>query len=87
MKDEIKEIDKKSKEIKSKIEEIMRTNGITKYESNDKTLMITLGEDGTTDKVDSDELFLKYPEIYRELVKEVPRKGALRITIRDRNNE
>lgn len=80
-----KTIDKKQKEYKSKIEEVMRTNGITKYESNDKTLMITLGEDSTTETVDKDKLFLKYPDVYRdeEIVKESKRKGSLRITIKE----
>ena len=80
-----KEIDKQQKEYKSKIEEVMRENGITKYESNDKTLMITLGEDSTTETVDKDKLFLKYPDVYRdeEIVKESKRKGSLRITIRE----
>lgn len=80
-----KEIDKQQKEYKSKIEEVMRENGITKYESNDKTLMITLGEDSITETVDKDKLFLKYPDVYRdeEIVKESKRKGSLRITIRE----
>lgn len=80
-----KAIDKQQKEYKSKIEEVMRTNGITKYESNDKTLMITLGEDSTTETVDKDKLFLKYPDVYRdeEIVKESKRKGSLKITIRE----
>lgn len=80
-----KAIDKQQKEYKSKIEEVMRENGITKYESNDKTLMITLGEDNTTETVDKDKLFLKYPDVYRdeEIVKESKRKGSLRITIRE----
>ena len=80
-----KTIDKQQKEYKSKIEEVMRTNGITKYESNDKTLMITLGEDSITETIDKDKLFLKYPNVYRdeEIVKENKRKGSLRITIRE----
>ena len=78
-----KEIDKKEKELKATLYNVMRANGVTKYESNDKRIMITLGEDGVTEKVDSNELWLKYPDIYRELVQETPRKGALRITIRE----
>lgn len=80
-----KTIEKQEKELKKNIEEVMRTNGITKYESNDKTLMITLGEDSTTETVDKDKLFLKYPDVYRdeEIVKESKRKGSLRITIRE----
>ena len=80
-----KEIEKKEKELKATLYEVMKENGITKYESNDKTLMITLGEDSTIETVDKDKLFLKYPDVYRdeEIVKESTRKGSLRITIRE----
>ena len=78
-----KKIDKKVKEIKNKIEYLMREYGITKYESNDKRILITLGEDGENESVDSNELFLKYPDIYRELVKVTKRKGTFRFTIRE----
>lgn len=80
-----KEVDKLEKEIKNHIQETMKRYGITKYESNDKKLMITLGEDSTTETIDKDKLFLKYPDVYRdeEIVKESKRKGSLRITIRE----
>ena len=86
---EKKKIDKQEKELKNKLEDIMRKNNITKYESNDKKLMITLGEDTTTETVNKDKLFLKYPDVYRdeEIVKESTRKGSLRITIREDKNE
>ena len=78
-----KTIDEQEKIIKKNIEDVMRKYGITKYESPDKTLMITLGEDGVTETVDKNELFLKHPDVYREVVKETPRKGSLRITVRE----
>lgn len=79
-----KEIDKESKEMKAKLEEVMRDNSITGYESNDKRIKISLGEDTTSYDIDKDLLWEKYPDIYRECnVKETKRKGSLRITIRD----
>lgn len=79
-----KEIETISKEIKAKLEEAMRNNSITGYESNDKRIKITLGEDTTSYDIDKDLLLQKYPDIYRECnVKETKRKGSLRITIRE----
>lgn len=77
-----KEIEAKEKEMKTQLEEIMRNNGITKYESNDKKIMIYLGEDSITETIDKEKLFKEYPEAYRECLKETPKKGSLRITIR-----
>lgn len=79
-----KEIEKLSKSIKAELEEAMRNNNITGYESNDKRIMITLGEDTTSYDIDKDYLWEKYPDIYRECnTKETKRKGSLRITIRE----
>ena len=83
-----KAIEDTEKEMKKKLEEVMRANGITGFESNDKTLKISLGEDTTNYDIDKDMLFEKYPNIYRECnVKETKRKGTLRITIREVGNE
>lgn len=79
-----KEIETKEKEMKKQLEEVMRANGITGYESNDKRIKISLGEDTTNYDLDKDLLLEKYPDIYRECnTKEVKRKGSLRITIRE----
>ena len=79
-----KEIESLSKGIKAQLEEAMRNNSITGYESNDKRIKITLGEDTTSYDIDKDLLFEKYPDIYRECnVKETKRKGSLKITIRE----
>lgn len=79
-----KEIDNLSKDIKAQLEEAMRNNSITGYESNDKRIKITLGEDTTSYDIDKDYLWEKYPDIYRECnTKETKRKGSLRITIRE----
>lgn len=85
----MKELDKKQKELKTSIKKVMKENGIAKYESPDKRIMITLGEDTTTETVDKDKLFLKYPDVYRdeEIVKENKREGSLRLTIRDKNDK
>jgi len=79
-----KELDNASKEMKEQLEKIMRDNSIAGYESNDKRIRISLGEDTTSYDLDKDMLWEKYPDIYRECnVKEIKRKGSLRITIRD----
>ena len=85
----MKELDKKQKEYKANIKKAMKENGITKYESNDKKLMITLGDDSITEKVNKDKLFLKYPDVYRDedIVQESKKEGSLRITIREDKNE
>ena len=78
-----KEIEAKEKELKEKLYEVMKANRIDKYESNDKRIMISLGKDGITETIDKEKLFLDYPDAYKECLKETPRKGALRITIRE----
>ena len=78
-----KAIEDTEKEMKRKLEEVMRANHITSFESNDKRIRISLGEDSTTETIDKDKLWLEHPDIYRECVKESSRKGTLRITIRE----
>ena len=78
-----KAIEIAEKELKRKLEEVMRENGISSYESNDKRIRISLGEDSITETIDKDKLFREHPEIYRECIKESTRKGTLRITIRE----
>lgn len=77
-----KEIEKKEKEMKAKLYEVMKENEITGYESNDKKIKISLSDDGVTETIDKERLFLEKPDIFREYVKETPRKGSIRITIR-----
>lgn len=78
-----KNIENTEKEMKRILEEVMRVYGITGYESNDKSIKISLGEDGITETIDKDKLFMEYPDAYRNCLKETPRKGTLRITIRE----
>ena len=81
-----KAIEDTEKEMKQKLEEVMRTNHITGFESNDKRIRISLGEDTTTETIDKDKLFMEYPDAYRNCMKETKRKGILRITIREEDN-
>ena len=78
-----KNIENVEKEMKKQLEEIMRENHITGYESNDKRIKITLGSDGETETIDKEKLWLEHPDIFQEVVKTTPRKGTLRITIRE----
>lgn len=80
-----KRLAQEEKEMKEKLEKIMRQNNISGYESSNKKIRISLGEDTTNYDIDKDMLWEKYPNIYRECnVKEIKRKGTLRITIRDK---
>ena len=81
-----KVIEDTEKEMKKKLETVMRENNITSFESNDKRIRISLGEDSTTETIDKDKLWLEHPDIYKECVKESTRKGTLRITIREVSN-
>lgn len=77
-----KNIENTEKEMKRKLEEVMRANNITSYESNDKRIRISLGEDNITTTIDKDKLFMEYYDVYMACAKESHKKGALRITIR-----
>lgn len=81
-----KNIEDAEKGMKRKLEEAMRTNHITGFESSDKRLRITLGEDTKREDIDKEKLFMEYPEAYRNCIKESSRKGSLRITIREVDN-
>lgn len=80
-------IDQKEKEMKQQLKEIMKANGITGYESNDKRIKITLGDDSETETIDKDKLYLEYKPAYDACVKFTPREGSLRITIREVKDE
>lgn len=82
-----KAIEDTEKEMKRKLEEVMRENHITSFESNDKRIRISLGEDTITDTIDKNKLWLEHPDIYSEVAKESTRKGSLRITIREVSDE
>lgn len=83
-----KSIENTEKEMKKQLETVMKENNITSYESNDKKLKISLGEDAEVETIDKEKLYLEHGDIYREVVKWAPRKGTLRITIRgDKDGE
>lgn len=84
---EKKAIENAEKILKQNLEQVMRANNITSYETNDKRIRISLGEDTTIETIDKDKLFMEYPDAYRECLKETPRKGTLRITVRSEEND
>ena len=82
-----KAIENAEKILKQNLEQVMRANNITSYETNDKRIRISLGEDTTIETIDKDKLFMEFPDAYRECLKETPRKGTLRITVRSEEND
>ena len=75
-----KEIDAKEDEIKSKLKDLMKANGISSYESNDKKIKISYVDDKpdtieTINYIDEDafvkeneELYKKYTKIHNEYI-------------------
>lgn len=80
-------IEEKSKEFKSKLEKIMEENGLTGFESNDKTLKISYTPGGTTDQFSSKALYEAEPDVWRKYLRPQTRKGSVRITIRENKGE
>ena len=77
-----KMIDLKEKEFKNNLEKIMGENGITGYESNDKTLKISYTPESITTRFDSTKFQKENPELYTKYLTESVRKGSIRITVR-----
>lgn len=75
-----KEIDAKEEEIKNKLKDLMKANGISSYESNDKKIKISYVDDKpdtieTINYIDEDtfikeneELYKKYTKIHNEYI-------------------
>ena len=78
-----KMIDEKQKQFKSELEKIMGENGITSYESNDKTLKISYTPETIITTFDSTTFQKDNPELYTKYLKESFRKGSIRITVRE----
>lgn len=76
-------IDEKQKEFKNNLEKVMAENGITSYESNDKTLKISYTPESVTTRFDSTKFQKENPELYTKYLTESVRKGSIRITVRD----
>lgn len=82
-----KEIDAIQKEYKDKIQKIMEENNIKKFESNDKTLQITYVEPTTAFTFDSKLFQKEHFNLYTEYLRETPKKGSIRLTIRDKEEK
>lgn len=76
-------IDEKQKEFKNNLEKVMAENGITSYESNDKTLKISYTPETRTKRFDSTKFQKENAELYTKYLTESVRKGNIRITVRD----
>lgn len=84
---EKKLIEAKEKEFKTKLENLMEENGLKSFESNDKSLKITYTPKSVSDTFSSKLLYEKYPDIWRECLIRSERKGSVRITVRDNEED
>lgn len=87
--DKIKELERKKKQIedmqkqyKEKLLEIMENNNITSFESKDKTLKISCTPSSITNTFDTKRFMEEHHDLYVDYLKDSPRKGSIRITIR-----
>lgn len=87
--DKIKELERKKKQIeetqkqyKEQLLEIMEKNNITSFESKDKTLKISCTPSSITNIFDTKKFMEEHHELYLDYLKDIPRKGSIRITIR-----
>lgn len=78
-------IDDKEKEFKEKLVKVIEENGLSNasYESNDKTLKITYTPGTTTNQFSSKALFEEDPDTWRKYLRPQTRKGSIRITVRE----
>jgi hypothetical protein len=70
--------EKLAKTMKEKLRELMEQNGVTKWECDEFTAMIT--KESTTTTFDSTSFKKAYPEIYKQYSKQTTRKGSFKIT-------
>lgn len=82
-----KMIEKAQDELKKQLYETMTKNGITHYESPDETLKISCGQDTIALTFDSKKLQEEDIDTYRKYLKETPRKGSIRITVKEKEND
>ena len=80
---EKKLIDEKQKKFREKLEQLMEENGITGFESNDKTLKITYTPSTETTQFSSKALYEEDPDTWRKYLRPQKRKGSVRITVRE----
>lgn len=78
-------IDEKEKEFKEKLIKVIEENELsnTSFESNDKTLKITYTPGGTTQQFSSKALQEEDIETWRKYLRPQTRKGSIRITVRE----
>lgn len=62
--------------------ELMGKQGVSSWETPDKTMLITRIAPGEQTKIDSDKLRAEYPEIAKICSKTTPKSGYVKITIR-----
>ena len=62
----------------------MAENGITSYESNDKTLKISYTPESITTRFDSTTFQKENPDLYTKYLVDSTRKGSIRITVREK---
>ena len=77
----VKDLDDKLKEIKARLYEEMKAQSIVKIDM--PQLAITYVPETTTEKLDTKELKKDLPEIYNTYVKESPKAGYIKITVRE----
>lgn len=82
-----KQIEEIQKQYKEKLLEIMESNNITSFESNDKTLKITCTPSGTTNIFDTKRFIEEQHDLYLKYLKDSTRKGSIRITVRGGKDE
>ena len=82
-----KQIDAIEKEFKAKLKELMEENGITKYESNDKTLKISYTPSTKPMVFDTERFIKDHHDLYVDYLKESYRSGSLRLTVKENEDD
>lgn len=77
-----KQIEDIQKQYKDKLLEIMENNDIKSFESKDKTLKISCTPSSITNTFDTKRFMKEHHDLYLEYLKDSPRKGSIRITVR-----
>lgn len=70
--------EKKAKEMKERLRELMEQNSVTKWECDEFTASI--GKESTTTTFDSTSFKKAYPELYKKYSKQTTRKGSFKIS-------
>lgn len=82
-----KQIDEIKKQYKEQILEIMESNNIKSFESNDKTLKITCTPSGLANVFDTKRFIEEQHDLYLQYLKDTTKKGSIRITVRGDKDE